>query len=316
MTRRWKIPLVLLGCLLAAPLAWLCVAAATNGRTGVSSDLSQSTALQAPPPVAAPIALKVVTFNIQDLYLVGKDRPRRMRAIGAKLYTLDPDVVAFQEAFIEADRNVLLKELESSRLQYHQYYASGTVGSGLLIASAFPIREVFFHQYTVANPAYKLWEGDWWAGKGVALARLELPDGGLLDFYNTHAQAGYGNPAYDVVREQQMNELADFIKQSHCPTAVGLVAGDMNCRPGDADFAAAVNGAGLQRVMLGESRIDHIFAIDDHRYTYLVEETVPIEDLVKLGETVLSLSDHKGYLSALRIQGQASDVPAAPVSAP
>ena len=278
-----------------------------NGRTGVGEDLSASTLLASPPaPLSAPVTLKVATFNVHDLYLASEDRPVRMRSIGAKLMILDPDVVGFQEAFIESDRALLLKELESTRLKYHQYYPSGNVGSGLLIASAFPIKEAWFHRFSTSNPFYKLWEGDWWAGKGVALARLELPEG-YIDFYDTHAQAGYGNPAYDLVRNEQMAELADFMKRSHSGTAPALLAGDMNCRPGDAEFETAVNGAGLQRVMLGESRIDHLFARAGEQYTFEVIATEPIEAVVKLGDREIALSDHAGYMSTISIRPAGSN---------
>lgn len=303
MSRRKKIVIAMLATVIGTPLVLVLAALSLHGRTGVSGDLAASAALQAPPPpLAAPLTLKVVTFNIQDLYVKGEDRPLRMRAIGAKLFTLDPDIVGFQEAFIAADRALLLKELEPTRLRYHQYYPSAQVGSGLLIASAFPIQEAYFHQFSVSNPFYKIGEGDWWAGKGVALARLALPDGGLLDFYNTHAQAGYGNPAYDMVRVRQMAELAAFIRKSRCPTAPAILAGDMNCRPGDADFGTAVSGAALVRVMQGESRIDHLFFASNPAYTVDVAGTTPIEDTVKLGEKMLALSDHTGYMSTITIR--------------
>ena len=309
MSRRRNIVLFALALVAASPLLMVLVAMALHGRTGVPGDLSASAALREPPVgLSEPLTLKVVTFNIQDLYIAGKDRPLRMRAIGAKLYTLDPDLVGFQEAFVSADRALLLKELAPTRLQYHQYFPSAIAGSGLLVASAFPIQEVYFRQYTASNPWYKVWEGDWWAGKGVALARLALPDGGTLDFYNTHAQAGYGNPAYDVVRKQQMLELAAFIHESRCAAAPGLLVGDMNCRPGDEDFESAVSGAGLVRAMIGDSRIDHIFSLPDGSYTVAVTATEPIEATVKLGEKMLTLSDHTGYMSTITIRPAQNDV--------
>ena len=51
--------------------------------------------------------LVVVTFNVQDLYFVGKDRKRRMELIGHTLETLNPDLVGIQEAFIGKDRAVI-----------------------------------------------------------------------------------------------------------------------------------------------------------------------------------------------------------------
>jgi endonuclease/exonuclease/phosphatase family metal-dependent hydrolase len=155
------------------------------------------------------VTLKIVTYNVRDIIIVSSHRPKRMHAIGKRLCTLDPDLVGFQESFVEEDRNILINELEKgSRLKYHQYYPSRMVGSGLLISSAYPIRETSFHQYEDSNPSYKVWEGDYWAGKGVALARIELPNSnGYVDFFNTHTQAGYGNPEYKIVRERQMIEL-------------------------------------------------------------------------------------------------------------
>ena len=289
--------------LLLSPFVFVGVMALFNGRVGTETDFSASPALASPPArITAPLTLKVVTFNIQDLALVSTERPRRMRGIGAVLNILDPDIVGFQESFIEADREILLAELAHTRLQHHQYYPSGTGGSGLLVSSAFPIKEVYFHRFTVSNQFYKLWEGDWWAGKGVSLTRVELPNGSQLDFYNTHAQAGYGNPDYDIVRKQQMTELAEFVVKSQCPTTPTFVVGDMNCRPGDEDFEAAVQGAGLVRAMIGESRIDHIFSVESPHYGFRVTETVPIDQTVTFDGKELELSDHTGWMSTIEIR--------------
>lgn len=302
MSRWLKFVLVAIVLILLSPFAILGVTALFNGRVGTATDYSDSPALATPPaPLAEPLTLKVVTFNIQDLGIVSEERPRRMRGIGAVMQILDPDIVGFQEAFIEKDRAILLAELASTRLQHHQYYPSGTAGSGLLVSSAFPIKEIYYHRYSVSNPFYKIWEGDWWAGKGVSLSRLEIPGGGMLDFYNTHAQAGYGNPDYDIVRTQQMAELAEFVTASQCPTTPSFVVGDMNCRPGDEDFETAVKGAGLVRMMTGDTRIDHIFAVENERYDFEVIETEVIDQTVKLGDKELALSDHKGWMSTITI---------------
>lgn len=275
-----------------------------NGRMGIGGDLANSAALAgSPAALKSPLTLKVATFNIQDLYLASGDRPLRMRGIGARLMVLDPDIVGFQEAFIASDREILLKELATTRLRHHQYYPSATVGSGLFIVSAFPIKEVFFHRFTHSGPFYRVWEGDWWAGKGVALARLELPDGqGLLDFYTTHAQASYGNPAYGGVRIRQMAELGDFVQRSRIPEGPAVLVGDLNCEPGDPEYAVAIEGARMMRAMEGDSRVDHIFAAAGAGHTVHVIKTEPIEATVKLGERELSLSDHTGYLSTIEIR--------------
>ena len=207
------------------------------------------------------VTLKIVTYNVRDIMIVSRHRPERMHAIGKRLCTLDPDLVGFQESFVEEDRKILINELEKgSRLKYHQYYPSRLVGSGLLISNASPIRETSFHQYEDSNPSYKVWEGDYWAGKGVALARIELPNSnGYIDFFNTHTQASYGNPEYKIVRERQMMELVKFMITSRENIAPAFLVGDMNCKPGEDALEIPIKDVPLFRIMKIDSDDDHIF---------------------------------------------------------
>jgi len=291
------VALLLMIVMLAAVVA---VAAMFNGRTGMVTDLRKSLLLAQPAaPLADEVVLKIVTFNIQDLYVAGKNRIARMKAIGETLRYLDPDIVGIQESFIEKDRQKLLDSLDGSRLAYNQYYKSGTVGCGLLVLSAYPIVETFFHRYEQNGKWYKFYHGDWWAGKGVALARIALPQG-VIDFYNTHAHAAYGSTEYDGVRKFQMGSLARFILDSWTRTAPALLVGDMNCAPGSIQYNTLVAGAGLERLMNIDSRIDHIFAAPSDNYDYQVLETLPITGNVPGQAT--PLSDHSGYMSTIRVR--------------
>jgi endonuclease/exonuclease/phosphatase family metal-dependent hydrolase len=274
-----------------------------NARTGSPQDFASSALLAHPPaPLAKPITLKVVTFNIQDTWVVGRNRPARMRALGSTLVQLDPDVVGFQEAFVESERAILLDALKDSRLQHFHYFPSGTMGSGLLVACAFPIRESWFHRYESAGDWYKVWEGDWWAGKGAGLARVELPEGlGYLDFYNTHAQAGYGNAQYKVVREDQMTALGRFINESRLRTVPALLVGDLNCRRDQPDHEAIVTTANLTRLMNVDTTLDHIYGVKNPAYAFELLETIELTDGPGPDGIPIRLSDHHGYLSTIRI---------------
>lgn len=272
-----------------------------NGRTPSPTDLSQSVLLaKPPPPLASSVTLKVVTFNIHDLFVVSKHRPERMAAIARHLVALDPDIVGIQEAFISSDREVLLNGIAATRLQHHRYFPSASVGSGLLILSAYPINEHFFFRYTQGGYWYEVWRGDWWAGKGVALARIELPQG-YVDFFDTHAHARYGTTRYDGIRLSQMQEFAAYINRAATHVSPIIVVGDLNCRDGEEQYAAAVDGAHLVRAMTIPSKIDQIFHVDDPRYTFETLDTIAIqEDFLVNGEPE-ELSDHNGYISIIRI---------------
>lgn len=304
-----KIGVVVVLLIAFAPVAVLLVLAACNGRTPSDTDFARSPMLAQPPaPLTKSITIKAVTFNVYDLYHESENRPERMAAIGRLLAEMDPDLVGIQEAFIEKDRQALLDALGNSRLAYHEYYPSGTVGSGKFILSAFPIVEAYFHRFEDTGGWYKVWEGDWWAGKGVALARVELPrNAGYLDFYNTHLQADYGNPAYELVKESQMRGLAGFIVASAIGTAPALLAGDINCRIGSPAYNIAQDKAGLQRMMAVDSRIDHIFAVANPRYGFEVLATEPLTGEIETPDGPKPLSDHTGYCSTIRITPQPYD---------
>jgi sphingomyelin phosphodiesterase 2 len=209
------------------------------------------------------------------------------------------------------------------RLHHHAWYPAATVGNGLLTLSAYPIVASYFHRYQHNNSWYKIHQGDWWAGKGIGLARIELPFGGLLDFYNTHAQAGRGDTANAAVRYEQMGELADFLNASRTSTGIGLMVGDFNTRVGRPDFERAVGEAGLELMMTLDPGIDFILALQSPVYKYEALDTTVISgetqgskaaiflsrapspgELWRMlrgpGETT-SLSDHSGYMSTIRI---------------
>jgi len=291
--------------LAAATALLLCLGIGTlalfNGRTGTDADPLSGAGVAAPAPLRQPLELRVVTFNIRHLPLVADDHAARIRGISVALTDLDPDLVGFQEAFVPAHRALLQERLASSRLRHFRYYRSGTVGSGLLIASAYPISGVRFLRFSQANPWWRLWEGDWWAGKGAALARIALPGGTQLDFYNTHAQADYGNPRYARVRLSQMRELAAFVGQTQRLATPALLVGDLNSRPEDPEFRALAQRTSLQRVMAIPSGIDHILLARSPAYVQEVLETRPIDGTIAGTGGDVGLSDHSGYFSRIRI---------------
>lgn len=305
------------------PLASIAVAVITvlgcmalNFRTPSEANLSKSKMLIEPPkPLTAPLTIKMVTFNIWDLFPIGTSRAKRMQAIGMKLVELKPDLIGFQEAFYPSDRKILLKRLKEAGLIHSHYFRSGFMGSGLLVASRFPIEEVFFHRFSARGKFYKVWHGDWWAGKGICLARVKLPGGrGHLDFFDTHAHAGYGNDEYKDVILSNLKECAAFINAASTKTSPVICTGDFNSGRDSIQNKTLVQDAKLLRLMTIDSAIDHIFGQKNPGYKFKVLETVPIRGTVDVGRKVQKLSDHSGFMSTLLIipDNAADSVPETP----
>lgn len=295
-----------------------------NTHTGAATDYTSGMHLTSPPPpIEQPLTLRIITYNIADGYLFTNNRPERMRAIGALLTKLDPDIVGIQESFVGKDREILLEALSESRLRYHADYPAATVGNGLLTLSAYPIVETVFHRFENNNPWYKIHQGDWWAGKGIGLARIRLPSGSRIDFYNLHAQAERNDEANSKVRYRQMGELATFVNATRTITSPAFVLGDFNTRMEQPDLRRAMEGAHLIPVVTMDSGIDAIFAAKTPGYSITAVETLPISgettgtnppiflaraptpaELLRMlfgSRDVTPLSDHLGFMSTVTI---------------
>ena len=267
-----------------------------NTRTPADSDLNAPWITNVEPtPWDSPRRLTFVTYNVHDLYRVSADRRLRLEAIGEALAKLDPDVVGIQEAFIASDRAALMTKLADSRLQHAHYFPSGTVGSGLLVLSAYPIEAVAFHRYIRNGKWYKVWHGDWWAGKGAAYVRVAVGPRQYLDFYDTHAHAGYGSDEYNADRAHQMEELAAFVEATHIPDTPAILVGDLNCRRTDPDFDGLYETMALQSLNDNLDGIDHIFAFGNDPYGVSRVQVDIMDGTVATENGAVAWSDHRGY---------------------
>jgi len=249
--------------------------------------------------------LSVLTYNIKDLALVSAHRKQRMRAIGEFLAAIDLDVVALQEAFIEADRQILIDALGDSPIaRFHKYFSSGLAGSGLMVLSRFPIQQHGFQRYSNNGKWYKIHHGDWWAGKGVAVVRLEIADGEFLDVYNTHLQAEYRRQEpfeYVGVRLDQVSELAQFITENRGVGVPQMLLGDLNFRAGSTEWEFTNRLLQLSNLTHRENTVDHILGVVGVGSRWLSVDKHVLHPTVLVDEEEVALSDHPAFHSRVAI---------------
>lgn len=177
--------------------------------------------------------MRVLTLNIWGLSMgFAKDRAFRVLALGKAFQRLQADVIALQEVWLEKDKIFLVEQAHQAGLPYHAYFRSGLLGSGLLTLSRYPIIETAFQAYRLSGRAERVLEGDFYAGKGVGLARIESPDG-VIDVYNTHPQAQYEpdeSAPYHTHRSAAQYEMARFINR-HSGQYPVIAMGDFNVQP-------------------------------------------------------------------------------------
>ena len=277
-------------------------------RCGHSSDYTASPFFTTPPAVWTQArTVRVVTYNIKDMYVLSEHRKARMAGLATALVAAKPDIVCLQEGFVADDVERLTMALHDLGLVHVVDFPSGVLGSGLWTLSRFPIRETYFLRFSKNGAMSDTKGGDWWAGKGVGLARIEVAPGELLDVYNTHMICGLGAKELVAHRRVQVREHAGFATGATPHTVPALLAGDFNCGYG----RAGTDGDFLQYVMRWEPMLqrrygfDHIFARShggSYRFTATGELAFSGHTTVGEPPLPISLSDHTGLLAEVRIE--------------
>jgi endonuclease/exonuclease/phosphatase family metal-dependent hydrolase len=270
------------------------------------------------------VRLRILTLNAWALPWPLADQPNaRMEAIGARLASLDADVVAFQEVWSPPARRRLIAAGRSAG--YSEVWSKpGSIGaSGMLVLSRLPIRESRFIRFSLCGFPQDVTRGDYYGGKGIAIVTLETPEGPVA-LLSTHLIPHYGDYGPDDTymghRIAEVVELADALAQIEIPA---IVVGDFNFTEREPEYEVLIGLSGLTDVAAAlewrevtivpgppyranESppgvRIDYVFARDGieravvpHSIERVLDETIEIE-----GKPA-SYSDHAGLLAEVTL---------------
>ncbi|MCP5044918.1 MAG: hypothetical protein GY944_28150 [bacterium] len=151
----------------------------------------------------------------------------RMGAIGDRLADISADVVAFQEVWSGAAREVLLRAGERAGYGDHWFRDDTIGGSGLLVLSRLPILESHFEPFALGGRLDHLDNGEYLSGKGFARLRVQGSDG-PVHVINTHLHARYSKRVKHQFASQrvgQIIQLAARVRELEEPV---VIAGDFN----------------------------------------------------------------------------------------
>uniref|UniRef100_A0A914XM65 sphingomyelin phosphodiesterase n=1 Tax=Plectus sambesii TaxID=2011161 RepID=A0A914XM65_9BILA len=186
------------------------------------------------------VVLRVLTLNCwalpQPWPIGSKHRSYRLAKLAEALAAGTYDIVALQELWDESDF-VKIKDAVRSTLPFSHYYHSGLTGSGVCILSRFPIVSTLMHRYSLNGYAHHIHRGDWFGGKVVGMAEVEIGDLNI-NVYSTHLHAEYDkeNDLYLPHRLCQAFELSQFVKHTAKGAHLSLVTGDFNMEPSDLGY--------------------------------------------------------------------------------
>lgn len=136
-----------------------------------------------------------------------------------------------------------LKNKLKLKYPFSTYFYSGAVGSGLALYSKIPIEEVFYQRYSVGGRPEDIFKGDWFAGKGMGVAKLRTETGRAFTVINTHMAANYNRTigGYDGYETHKIIQSFEFKKMMEDQAIMGdhvIGLGDFNIQPASLAYRA------------------------------------------------------------------------------
>ena len=198
-------------------------------------------------PLSDEVPLRVATFNLWGIFN-SKLREARMKVFATKIQNYD--IILLQEQFSPDDFDLIHRSC--SREVQDQYYfrrfRSSFYGSGCAVISRYPVKQAFFHTFPLQGYPEMVLHGDFFANKGAAMVRVQVPVPGgengepvalqEVILYTTHLVAIYQKVSqlpswkqerYLPYRISQAISFANLILSTSRPTDRVIIGGDFNC---------------------------------------------------------------------------------------
>jgi endonuclease/exonuclease/phosphatase family metal-dependent hydrolase len=248
----------------------------------------------------------------------------RARAIAREILRLLPDVVCLQEVFLAQPRHII--KTETQQAYPHQlYFRSGWIGSGLMILSRHLIIKKSFEKFYLGGKPEDIRHGDYYAGKGIGVARIQLKDE-IVDVYNTHTHAQYDDDEYAFYTLSNLWQSVHFIRR-FSENVRHVLVGDLNSLPNELGYQVVrqytpLNDAFSDRnpealgftfraanpyVRSRDQRLDYVLYSSGLRP---VSCSVIHSDTPTTG--TLALSDHDALIAEFSVTEQTTEPPNAP----
>ncbi|XP_054641495.1 sphingomyelin phosphodiesterase 2-like isoform X2 [Dunckerocampus dactyliophorus] len=190
--------------------------------------------------------IRVFSLNCWGVRYFSKRCTQRFTMIADMLLKEEHNIILLQEVWSEKDYLFLRKKLASSHSHCH-YFKSGVIGSGLAIFSKYRIQDTLLYRYSLNGYPYMAHHGDWFGGKAVGLAILNI---GTLtaNVYVTHLHAEYSRErdTYLPHRVVQAWELQQFIRHTSAGADMVVLGGDLNMHPQDLGTRLLMSYTGLR----------------------------------------------------------------------
>lgn len=175
--------------------------------------------------------IKIVTLNTWMIPFQRKMAKARAEIIGTEVK--NHDIAFFQEAFTKGIRRTIATFAQQSQyFNRYQVNSSFHLNSGKFTLGKYKITQTDFQRFTRCGGI------QCFAAKGILYVQFELPNGDLIDTFNTHLQAYQKD---SKVRETQLEDAIAFINRKNTDGRPALFVGDFNIIAETAEYSIIQN---------------------------------------------------------------------------
>jgi len=177
------------------------------------------------------INLGLLGFELKSGWRMPVDSYLKERLVAAPslLLSLEADVIALQEVYSAADRELLVGAM-AARFPFCAVSPKtrSLVGNGLMLLSRFPILRSAFMPARGAP----LWTLPFWK-QGLLAVDLDLPSIGLTRLINAHIASSvpFGRAGSSASKANRSREIAELLSAAGDPGPTAILVGDFNTSP-------------------------------------------------------------------------------------
>ena len=177
--------------------------------------------------------LSVLSYNVWGIF-ISKHLDERMKEIAK--HVSNYDIVCLQEQFEERHCNIIFNNRE--HFKYVERFVSCEYGSGLTIASRYPIVATMFLPFYSCGRPERVQEGDFIANKGIAVARISVPASELEGSQEEGAKNAFGDNVeiivcntHFVAQYEKYVSIGGFFNETNAPSRLteAFEMGDLAC---------------------------------------------------------------------------------------
>ncbi len=195
-------------------------------------------ALRSEPDRAAGGTVRLLTLNLGLLCLelrghwripLASQVEQRLAAAPRLLSSVGADILALQEVYSPAHRQVLIQALAARYpFKAEPPRTRSLVGNGLLVLSRFPILHSAFTPCCGAS----FWTRLLWS-QGFLAVEIDLPVVGLTRLINVHIAASmpFGDPKTPASEANRKREIGQLLSAASASNQAAILVGDFNTSP-------------------------------------------------------------------------------------